>query len=373
MYKKMILVMVAIVMALSVFSGCTGDNDGDGDAVSKLKIGVVYIGNISEPVGFSTEHYKGIMAAAKSLGIKESQILQREEVSDNDESCKEVFESLIANGCNVIIGTSYGYGTYMNDLANDPAYKDIIFMHCSGEYKNDVNFSNFFGRMYQARYLTGIVAGLKTETNKIGYVAAVGIPEVIRGINAFTLGVKSVNPDAEVIVRWTNTWGNPSIEKSTAETLISEGCDVITQHQDTDAAQIAARENKVWAIGYHSDMAVSSKEYNLTSAIWNLEAYYEQQFTDIINGEWKPGVAYWGGIKEGVVDIAPLSDNVAEGTQAKVDEVLAKFKDGSFDVFANYEIKDQDGNVKVTADSKLTDEELLSMMWFVEGVVGTID
>ena len=364
--------MVVIVLALSVLSGCA-DNNEEGDAVSKLKIGVVYIGNISDPVGFSTEHYKGIMNAAKKLGIKESQILQREEVPDSDNSCKEVFESLIANGCNVIIGTSYGYGQYMDELASDPDYKDIIFMHCSGSFLNDVNFSNYFGRMYQARYLTGIAAGLRTESNKIGYVAAMPIPEVIRGLNAFTLGVRSVNPDAEVIVRWTNTWGDPNKEKSTAETLIADGCDVIAQHQDSDAAQIAAEENEVWAIGYHSDMSVSAKNYSITSAVWNLEVYYEEQLSDIINGEWKPGVAYWGGIKEGVVGIAPLTAQAAEGTQEKIDEVMAKFMDGSFDVFANYEIKDQDGNVKVTEDTKLSDEELLSMMWLVEGVVGSIE
>lgn len=253
-------------------------------------------------------------------------------------------------------------------------YDDVIFMHCSGSFKNDTNFSNFFGRMYQARYLTGIAAGLKTETNKIGYVAAFPIPEVIRGLNAFTLGVKSVNPDATVEVIWTKTWGDPNIEKITAETLITKDCDVIAQHQDSDAAQKAANEaENVWAIGYHSDMKVSAPKASLTSAIWKLDVYYKEQFQDIINDEWKPGVAYWGGIKEGVVGIAPLTDKCAEGTQAKIDEVIAKMKDGTFDVFANYEIKDQEGNVKVTESTKLTDEELLSMSWLVEGVIGTLE
>lgn len=372
MYRKLILLTLIVVLVFSVFTGCNnGDNNGEKDAVSKIKIGVVYIGNTDDPVGFSTEHYKGIREAAKDLGIKDSQIIERENVSDGDSTCKDVFETLINNGCNVIIGTSYGYGQYMDELAKE--YEDVVFMHCSGSFKNNTNFSNFFGRMYQARYLTGIAAGLKTESNKIGYVAAFPIPEVIRGLNAFTLGVKSVNPDATVEVMWTKDWGDPNKEKLAAEALIANGCDVLAQHQDSDATQKAANENNIFSIGYHSDMSVSAPKASLTSAIWNLKVYYKQQFQDIINDEWKAGVAYWGGIKEGVVGIAPLTDKCAEGTQAKIDEVLARFKDGTFDVFANYEIKDQQGNVKVTEATKLTDEELLSMFWLVEGVIGSLE
>lgn len=370
MQKKLIVLTLALVLALSVLSGCVGD---DNNKTSDLKIGIVYIGVIDEPVGFSTEHYKGIVDAAKDLGIKTSQIIHREEVADYDNSCKEVFESLIAEGCNVIIGTSYGYGEYLNELAAEDQYKDIIFMHCSGAFKNDVNFSNFFGRMYQARYLTGIAAGLKTETNKIGYVAAFAIPEVIRGINAFTLGVQSVNPDAVVEVKWTLDWGDPAKEKATAEVLIQGGCDVLAQHQDSDATQIAAEENGVWSVGYHSDMSVSAPNANLTSAAWDLKVYYKEQLQNILDDKWEAGLAYWGGIKEGVVGVSPLTKNAAEGTQAEIDKVIANFKDGSFDVFANYEIKDQEGNIKVTADTALTDEEMLGMFFFVEGVVGSLD
>ena len=276
-------------------------------------------------------------------------------------------QSFIDQGCKVIFATSYGYMDYMYDLAQD--YPDIKFLHCSG-YKSSDNMVNYFGRIYQARYLSGIVAGMKTESNKIGYVGAYPIPEVIRGINAFTLGVRSVNPDATVEVVWTSTWYDPATEKSAAIALLDKGCDVIAQHQDTTGPQQAAQERGKWSIGYNCDTSdVATKSY-MTAPVWNWGIYYADQVQKILDGTWK-SENYWGGINDGIVALAPLTENAPADAQPKVDEAAAKIKSGDFEVFQG-PINDQIGNIKVPEGSKLTDEEMLSINWFVEGVIGTI-
>jgi basic membrane protein A len=159
-------------------------------------------------------------------------------------------------------------------------YPEVTFFHCSG-YKQTENMSNYFGRMYQPRYLSGIIAGMKTETNKIGYVAAFPIPEVIRGINAFTLGVQSVNPDAEVEVVWTSTWYNPATEKEAAVSLLDAGADVITQHQDTVGPQQAAEERGAYSIGYNTDMRDMAPKAYMTAPVWNWGPYYIEQVKNV--------------------------------------------------------------------------------------------
>ena len=167
-------------------------------------------------------------------------------------------------------------------------YPDITFLHCSG-FNTAPNVGNYFGRMYEARYVTGIVAGKETKSNVIGYVAAFPIPEVIRGINAFTLGAQSVNPDVQVKVLWTNTWYNPATEKQAAITLIDAGADIIAQHQNTPGPQQAAEERGKYGIGYNVDMSANSPKASLTSAIWNWGPYYEETIKQVNNGTWKSG------------------------------------------------------------------------------------
>ena len=248
-------------------------------------------------------------------------------------------------------------------------YPDVTFLHCSG-YKTAPNVGTYFGRMYESRYLTGIVAGKQTKSNVIGYVAAFPIPEVVRGINAFTLGVRSVNPDAKVKVVWTNTWYNPAGEKQAGLTLIDFGADVIAQHQDTPGPQQAAEERGVYGIGYDMDMTKAAPKAELTAAIWNWGPYYVNAIQQILDGKWKSG-AYWGGMKDKVVDIAPYGPAVSEDTKKVTDAAKAKILDGSLQVFAG-PIKDQSGAVKVPAGKTISDEDLLKIDWFVEGVDGTI-
>jgi basic membrane protein A len=232
------------------------------------------------------------------------------------------------------------------------------------------NMGNYFGRMYEARYLSGIVAGLKTKTNQIGYVAAFNIPEVVRGINAFTLGVRSVNPKAVVSVKWTNTWYDPAKEKEAAKALLAEGADVIAQHQDTAGPQQAAEEAGKWSIGYNTDMKDKAPKAYMTAPVWNWGPYYVAQVKAIMDGTWKP-TSYWEGMKDGIVDLAPLTDNAPKGAKEAVEKAKADILSGKLHVFAG-PIKDQSGAVKVPAGKTMTDQEMLSFDWFVEGVKGKV-
>lgn len=325
-----------------------------------VKMGFIYIGPVGDG-GWTFEHDKGRLYAEKETGI---QTIYKENVPEGPE-VKEIMRNMIDQGCNVIAATSFGYMDYMEEIAKE--YPDVKFLHCSG-YKSSDNMANYFGRMYEPRYLSGIVAGMKTETGKIGYVAAFEIPEVIRGINAFTLGVLAIRPDAEVIVRWTHTWYDPAKEKAAAIALLDEGCDVIAQHQDTAGPQQAAEERGKWAIGYDSDMSKMAPKSNMTSPIWNWGPYYAEQARAVQNGTWKTH-AYWGGMKDNVVLLAPLTPLAPEGAQAKVDEAAAKINDGSLVVFAG-PLLDQEGKERVPAGKAMTDQEMLSMDWFIKGVIG---
>ena len=204
---------------------------------------------------------------------------------------------------------------------------------------------NYFGRIEEPRYLSGIVAGLKTQTNKIGYVAAYEIPECVRGINAFTLGVLSVNKDAVVKAIWTNTWYDPAKEKEAAKALLDQGADVIAQHQDTAGPQVAAQEKGVFSIGYNTDMKDAAPKAYMTAPIWNWGTYYVSQVKAIKEGTWK-AENYWGGMKEGVVELAPLTANAPEGAKDAVEKAKADILSGKNKIFAG-PLKDQTGAVKV--------------------------
>jgi len=275
---------------------------------------------------------------------------------------------MVDQGANVIFGTSFGFGEFMHNVAAD--YPDVAFLHCSG-YLDAENMNNYFGRMYEPRFLSGLVAGMKTETNKIGYVAAYEIPEVIRGINAFTLGVKEVNPDAEVQVVWTHTWYDPANEKAAATSLIDNGADVIAQHQDTAAPQQGAEEKGAFAIGYHSITEEVAPDAYMTAPIWDFKPYYEEQVQKYMDGNWEPENV-WLGMDEGMVLLAPLTDLAPEGAEAIVDEYEQKINSGEFHVFQG-PLYDQDGNQLLEVGEVLTDEEMLSMDYFVEGVIGSLE
>ncbi|MCL2702116.1 MAG: BMP family ABC transporter substrate-binding protein [Defluviitaleaceae bacterium] len=326
-------------------------------AQSDLKVGFIFNGRVGD-FGFTYAQNQGALALIRELGVD---VLTREMVPP-DEQSMDIMQELIDEGCTVIFSCSFGFMEFTYAMAErNPG---VRFFHCSGYMTSD-NMSAYFGRMYQMRYLTGIVAGLRTETNLIGYVAAHPIPEVRRGINAFALGVKSVNPDAAVNVIWTNSWLNTGLERDLALELVRIGCDVIAQHQDSLLPQIVAEEEGIWGIGYNSPMGFFSPNAYLTGAVWNWGPYMVGEVRKIIDGTWEAS-NYWGGLETGIVMLEELTENVAPGTQEAVDEAMRRIISG-FDVFTG-PIYDNMGGIRVPEGQIMPDSEKLSITWFVDNV-----
>ncbi len=326
-------------------------------APADLKVGVIHIGDPGAGAGYTFAHDQGIVAMQKNLKLDDSQIIRKNNVADDDAAAtKTAIEECIEAGAKIIFGTSWGYMETMAELAEQ--YPDVIFSHCSGYMSNGKNFNNYFGRIYQARYLAGIAAGLKTKTNKIGYVAAMGIDnsEVTGGLNAFAKGIAAVNPDAVVYVKVTNTWFSVDLESQAAEALLDLGCDVIGQHCDTTAPQLAAEKRGVWGCGYNSDMTPEAPKAHLTAPIWNWGVYYTTAVQAVIDNKWTDLGNYFGGLKEGFVDISPLSDNCEANTKEIIDQVKKLIVDGEFGVFDGKQVK-VDGTTVTLVDEALTDNK----------------
>ena len=371
MKKILAMVMTCVMLAGSLaLAGCgTAKTTTETSAASKeaLKVGVLYI-SPKDDGGYSQAHAEGIAKAVASLGDK-IQIFELENVSDSDaQATTAAIENLVSEGCKLIFTTSYGY--MEPTAAAAEKYPDVKFCHCSGYTRNDTNLDTYFGQIETGRYLAGIVAGLTTKTDKLGYVAAFPIPEVIRGINAYTLGARSVNPDATVQVVWTNTWFDMDVEKAAAETLLAAGVDVMAQHQDSPAAITAAEAAGAYAVGYDLSYAGAPKAY-LTAPLWNWGTYYTYKIQQVLDGGWKVE-NYWGGMKEGVVTLDALSSLVSDEAKAAVakvqDQVTAE---GNAFVFKG-PIKDQSGAVKVAEGTSISYDDQMGMSWFVEGVIGEI-
>ncbi|MCR4790565.1 MAG: BMP family ABC transporter substrate-binding protein [Treponemataceae bacterium] len=359
--KKIALAIMALAMVFAV-TGCKKDKESNGNITKEnLKVGFVYIGSINDH-GY-TQAQDAARLALVDMGIE---TLYKENVPENSD-CEKAIRDLIDAGCNVIYTTSFGFMDSTVNVSKD--FPEIKFGHCSG-FKTTPNMSTYFGKMYEARYLAGIVAGLKTKTNKIGYVAAFPISECIRGINGFTQGVLSVNPNASVEVVWTNTWYDPTKEKQGALELLNRGCDVIEQHQDTTAPQVAAEEKGAFCIGYNVATPDAAPKAYLTAPVFNWPVFIKDDISKILDGSWESR-KYWEGLNAGMVDLAPLSKLVEEGTAEKVEAAKKAISDGSLQIFAG-PIYDQNGVEKVPAGKVMTDDEVWNMDWFVKGVKGII-
>ncbi|ACR79660.1 MULTISPECIES: BMP family ABC transporter substrate-binding protein [Kosmotoga] len=334
-----------------------------GLSIFALKIGFVYVGPVSD-AGWSYAHDQGRQYLEKIFpGIE---TMYFEAVPEGAESVARI-RQLAADGCDIVFTTSFGYMDPTLEVAKD--FPDTIFMHCSG-FKRAENVGTYFGRIYQADFLVGMVAGAMTKTNIIGYVAPHPIPEVVRGINAFTLGVRKVNPYAVVKVVWVNAWFDPATEKEAALSLIEAGADVVAHGQDSPAVNQTAQEHGVWSIGYNNDMSAFAPESHLTAAIWNWGPLYEKIVKSVIDGTWK-SEDLWPGLEMGVVDIAPIHSAVPRPIRAFVETYKKRIALGQYKIFEG-PIKDQNGEVRIPEGVVPSDEELLSMYWFVEGVEGTL-
>jgi basic membrane protein A len=277
----------------------------------QVKIGVIHISNpFQETAGYSFAHQMGIEEMKQSLDLGDNQILYRVDMAESDLiGVENAMREFIALGVNIIFATSWGYMDICEKLARE--HPSVIFAHTSGYKHNDTNFTNYFGRVYQARYLSGIVAGAQTKSGKIGYVAAWGKEnsEVASGINAFALGVEKVNPEATVHVMITHSWFDPIGEAAAARALIAGNCDVITQHCDTANPQIEAEKAGKWGIGYNTDMSLDAPSAVLTSVIWHWGTYYTALVQSAINGTFNTA-PWYGSLKDGIVDITPLNDKI---------------------------------------------------------------
>jgi basic membrane protein A len=363
--------LVLLLIAGIALSACTGKKDSGTEAAGvkadvkpnkdNIKVGFVYIGSINDE-GYTQAHDKGRLAV-EALGVKCAYI---ENVPENAD-CEKAIRDLIDQGCNVIYTNSFGFMDWTLKVAQE--FPNVYFGHCSG-YTRAENMSSYFGKIYQARYLAGIAAGYKTRVNKIGYVAAFPIPEVIRGINSFTLGVQSVNPGATVEVIWSNTWYDPAVEKQAAVELLNKGCDIIAQHQDTTAPQIAAQERGAFAVGYNVSTPNAAPNAYLTAPLFHWDTFYVDDVKHVLAGDWKSR-AYWEGFSNGTVSLDKLTANNDPRAAAAIADAEAKIKSGAFDPFTG-PISDQSGAVKVPGGTKMTDDEIWNMGWFVKGVIGTI-
>lgn len=359
--KKLSSILVVMVMIVGLFAGCSSNKSSE--TAKKVKVGFIYVGSVGDG-GWTYAQDQGRLYLAKETGVE---TIYKENVKEDAAEVQKVAEDMINQGCTVIFGTSFGFMDGM--VMEAKKHPEVKFLHCSGS-KTDTNLGTYFGRMYQMRYLSGIVAGMKTKTNKIGYVAAFDIPEVVRGINAFTLGVQSVNKDAVVAVKWTHTWYDPAKEKEAAKALIDEKCDVITQHQDSAGPQQAAEEAGISSIGYDSDMKDAAPKAYMTAPVFNWGPYFVTQIKAIQAGTWK-AESYWGPVNDGVVGLAPLTANAPAGAQAAIDKAKADIESGKNKIFTG-PIKDQTGAVKVADGQTMTDKEMLEFNWFVQGVQGKI-
>ncbi len=368
--KKLIALLLAMVMVLGL-AACGGNAAADATeaAEDQFIVGAVYITSKNDTAGYTYAHHNGITTAMKALGLDpETQLVIVDEIPDTDkEKTLSAIDTLVGEGADIIFGISYGYIDAMEEAAAE--YPEVIFSHGTGWKSNSTNFNNYFGRAYQARYLAGIAAGLKSlemGNNNIGYVAAhdVAYAETASGINGFALGVLAVNPDAKIYVKTLGTWADEVNEKAFAEELINAyGCGVISQHCDSAQPQKAAENAGVFGCGYNSDMTPDAPKAHLTAAIWNWDVYYGTAMKAAMEcGEASNfvtamgGSAYYGGLKEGFVDVSPLSENCAPKTAEIIETVKAMMVSGEWDVFSGVklEINAETGEV-VKVDAALMD------------------
>lgn len=346
-------------------------------ASTDIKAAVVYLG-VPTDKGWTYQHELGIAEAEKATGVT---IKRVENIADNADS-EKTFEQLAAEGYNVIFATSFGYGSPMAKVAvNNPktcfqwatGAKFLLTKAGGGEFADfpDVpaNLGTYFGAAEEARYLSGIAAGKATKNGKIGYVAAFPIPEVIRGINAFTLGARSVNPTATVQVTWTKTWFDPTLEKQAAESLLNAGVDVLGQHQDTTAAGVAAEAKGAKWVGYNSDVKEAAPKAWLTAPTWNWGSYYTKTINAVADGKC-PSDEFYGSMADGTVTLGSFGESVDADTQKMILAKQEEIKAGTFAPFTG-PIMDQAGKEVIAAGKTAALGDLLGMSYFVEGVIGS--
>jgi simple sugar transport system substrate-binding protein len=348
--------------ALLTFALAAGLAFGGNAMANETKVGFVYVGPIGDH-GWSYQHDQGRLAVEKELGVKTSYVESVPEGAD----AERVIRQLASSGHNIIFTTSFGYMNPTLKVAKK--FPNVKFEHATG-YKRAANVSTYSARFYEGRAVIGTIAGKMTKSNIVGYIGSFPIPEVIRGIDAFTLAARKVNPDVVVKVVWVNSWFDPGKESDAAKTLIDQGADIITQHTDSPAPLQVAEKRGVFAFGQASDMKNFAPKAQLTSIVDNWDNYYIERVKAVMDGTWK-SQDVWDGIKPGMVEMAEYGDAVPADVRKLADEVKQSIVDGTFHPFQG-PIKNQKGELVVKEGEVVADKDLAGLNWYVEGVEGSI-
>jgi simple sugar transport system substrate-binding protein len=329
-----------------------------------LKIGFVYVSPIGD-AGWTFQHDTGRKEMERALGGKVT--TKYVESVPEGADAERVIRDLAQSGHNLIFTTSFGYMNPTLKVAT--TFPKVDFEHATG-YKTAKNVGIYNARFYEGRYLAGMVAGKMTKTGVAGYVAAFPIPEVVMGINAFARGMRSVNPKAEVKVIWVNSWFDPGRESEASSTLVSQGADVLTHHTDSTAAVQTAEAKKVYAIAYHSDMSKYGPNAQLTAVTHHWGDYYTRVARSVVDGKWQQDNV-WGGIKDGMIKLAPFNKVVPPDIVAMVKKAEGEIAAGKLNPFTG-PMNTNDGKEVLAAGKTITDAELSRMDYYVEGVVGRL-
>ncbi|WP_310605544.1 BMP family ABC transporter substrate-binding protein [Anaerosporobacter sp.] len=335
----------------------------------KVKVGFIFVGSKSD-YGYNQAAYEGSVAVEEYFGDK-VEVIRSENIPETAEASR-VLEQMIQQGAEVLFPTSYGHLEPAMEVAAE--YPDKVFYH-QGGLQTSENLGTYFGTVWESFYLSGIAAGSCTKTNKLGFVASFPIPQVLDNINAFQLGAQSVNPEVTTTVIFTGDWSDPALQTSAANTLIDGGIDVISQHQDSTKTIVEICENAgIYTTGNHVDASELASNAWLTGAVWNWGPLFIDMTQTALDEKFDGSIydgKYRGGLKEGVIDIAPFGKSVPEDVQALILETKEKMISGEIYAFEG-EIRKQDGSILVKEGERLTLDEVESMDYFVEGVIGSI-
>ncbi|MFD2297221.1 BMP family ABC transporter substrate-binding protein [Paracidovorax citrulli] len=329
-----------------------------------LKIAFAYVGPVGDG-GWSFAHDNGRKAIEKEFGDKV--VTSFVESVPESADAERVLRDMAGQGNKLIFGTTFGYMETIQKIA--PDFPDVKFEHATG-YKTAPNVRTYDSRTYEGAYMAGVIAGAMTKSNTLGVVGSVPIPEVIRNINSFTLGAQSVNPNVKTKVVWVNEWFSPPKETEAATSLINGGADVLFQNTDSPAVLKTAQEKGKRAFGWDTDMTAYGPKAHLGSAVINWGPYYVKATRDVLEGKWTTGQSWWG-VKEGAIDLVSIADDVPAETRAKVDQVKAGLKDGSFAIWKG-PILGQDGKELLAKDVVADDKFLSGINFYVKGVEGTV-
>lgn len=331
--------------------------------LAAIKAAFIYVGP-ANAVGWSHQHELGRQAIERQFGKRvETSFV---EFVPEGRASRQVLQQL-ADENDIVFATSLGYMIPSASIARQNP--QVKFEHATGNRRAD-NLANYATRAYQPRYLAGIIAGNMTRSGKIGYVAAHAVPEVIRGINAFTLGVKAANPDAEVEVEWAKAWYAPEKATRLANKLMDKGADVMTHHTDSPAVAKAAEKRQVYVIGYHSDMSAYAPEYHLVSVVHDWAPYYIKRIQAALDNRWTSS-SEWAGMKDSTSRLSNLSNQIPPLVRAEIERIQADIIAGEKQIFVG-PIVNHRGRTRVKEGQSLSDDELDRMNWYVDGVKGSL-